>query len=53
MYDALKKANADVKLHVIKGGGHVFGSAEIDKIVVEFFDTKLKAGAAKKAVPVK
>jgi acetyl esterase/lipase len=53
LHDALKKANADVKLHVIKGGGHVFGSAEIDRMVVEFFDTKLKAGAAKKATPDK
>jgi len=53
LHDALKKAGGEVTLHVIKGGGHVFGSQEIDKMVVEFFDKHLKAGAAKKGPPGK
>jgi acetyl esterase/lipase len=41
--EKLKKAGADVKLHVVKGGGHGFGGPEIDKLVAEFFDKHLKA----------
>jgi acetyl esterase/lipase len=42
LHEALKKAGADVTLHVVKGGGHGFGSPEIDKLVSEFFDKHLK-----------
>src|SRR5262245_73833 len=35
--EALKKAGADVTLHVVKGGGHGFGGPEIDKMVDTFF----------------
>jgi acetyl esterase/lipase len=42
---ALKKAGADVTLHVVKDGGHGFGGPEIDRLVDEFFDRHLKAGS--------
>jgi acetyl esterase/lipase len=42
LYAALKKAGADVTLHVVKGGGHGFGSPEIDSMVATFFDKHLK-----------
>src|SRR5262245_59158467 len=40
---ALKKGGADATLHVVKGAGHGFGGAEIDKLVDDFFDKHLKA----------
>jgi len=40
--EALKKAGLDVTYHVVPGGGHGFGGAEIDKKVNEFFDRVLK-----------
>jgi acetyl esterase/lipase len=41
--DGLKKIGADVTLHVVAGGGHVFASPEIDRMVAEFFDKHLKS----------
>ncbi|MDB5300286.1 MAG: hypothetical protein JWO87_1949 [Phycisphaerales bacterium] len=42
--DALEKSGAPVKLEVIKGAGHGFGSPEIFRTVDEFFDKNLKNG---------
>lgn len=39
--EALKKANVDVAIHVVKGGGHGFGGPEISRRVDEFFDKHL------------
>lgn len=44
LLEALKKAGADVTLHVVKGGGHGFGGPEISKMVDDFFDKHLKPG---------
>jgi dipeptidyl aminopeptidase/acylaminoacyl peptidase len=44
LHEALKKANADVTLHVVKGGGHGFGGPEIDRLVDDFFEKHLRAG---------
>lgn len=43
LHEALKKAGADVTLHVVKGGAHGFGGPDIDKMVDAFFDKHLKA----------
>jgi len=46
LYDALKKAGADVQLHIVKGGGHGTGfPSEVGKLVVKFFDEHLKGEA--------
>jgi len=42
LHAALMKAGIDSTLHVVKGGGHGFGGAEIDKMVDDFFDKHLK-----------
>jgi acetyl esterase/lipase len=41
--DVLKKAGADVTLHVVKGGGHGSDGPGVDKMVDAFFDKHLKA----------
>jgi acetyl esterase/lipase len=40
--DALQQAGVEVKLEVIKGAGHGFGSPAIYKTVEDFFDSHLK-----------
>jgi len=47
LHEALKKAGADVTLHVVKGAGHGFGGPEINKIVDDFFDKHLKPAKPK------
>ena len=42
LYDALKKVGADVKFHTVKGGGHGFRDAQVDRMVWEFFNRHLK-----------
>ena len=42
LYEALKALGAEVKLCVVKGGGHSFISPELDRIVDAFFDEHLK-----------
>ena len=42
LFEALKKAGVQVKLHTVKGGGHGFSGPDIDKIVDDFFDKQLK-----------
>jgi len=43
LYEALKKAGVQVKLHTVKGAGHGrFNSPEVDKMVDDFFDKHLK-----------
>jgi dipeptidyl aminopeptidase/acylaminoacyl peptidase len=42
LYDALKKANVDVKFRTVKGGGHGFRDAQVDRMVREFFNKHLK-----------
>jgi acetyl esterase/lipase len=42
LYDALKKANVDVKFHTVKGGGHGFRDAQVNRMVWEFFNKHLK-----------
>jgi acetyl esterase/lipase len=44
MYESLKKAGVDVKLHLVKGGGHGVGGKEVNDMVDEFFDKHLKGG---------
>jgi acetyl esterase/lipase len=47
LYDDLKKAGADVQLHIVKGGGHGTGfPSDVGKLVVKFFDEHLKGGPA-------
>jgi acetyl esterase/lipase len=46
--DALKKAGVDVRLHLVKGGGHGVGGKEINVMVDEFFDKHLKGGVKPK-----
>lgn len=40
--DALKKAGAPVKLHIVKGGGHVFFNPEANQMVADFLKEQLK-----------
>ena len=40
--DALAKAKVEAKLEVVKGAGHGFGSPELTKLVMDFFDSHLK-----------
>ena len=42
LYEALKKADVDVKFHTVKGGGHGFRDAKVDRMVKEFFNRHLK-----------
>jgi len=47
LYEALKKAGRDVRFHTIQGAGHGrpgFGAPEIEGMVRQFFDDKLKHG---------
>jgi dipeptidyl aminopeptidase/acylaminoacyl peptidase len=43
LYEALKKAGMNVTFHTVKGAGHGFGGAEVNKMVDEFFDRVLMA----------
>jgi acetyl esterase/lipase len=43
--EALKTAGVDVRIHLIKGGGHGIGGKEVNVMVDEFFDKHLKGGA--------
>ena len=45
--DAMKKAEADVTFHIVKGAGHGFGGPLLDRMVDEFFDKHLKGGAGR------
>jgi acetyl esterase/lipase len=47
-HDALRQAGVDATFHTVKGGGHGFRDAEVDRMVEEFFDNRLKAGASAK-----
>jgi acetyl esterase/lipase len=42
--EALKKAGVEVRLHLVKGGGHGMGGKEINVMIDEFFDKHLKHG---------
>ncbi|MDT8300566.1 MAG: alpha/beta hydrolase fold domain-containing protein [Sedimentisphaerales bacterium] len=42
LYEALKKAEVDVKFHTVKGGGHGFKDVQVDRMVKEFFNRHLK-----------
>jgi acetyl esterase/lipase len=46
--EALRKAGVDVRLHLIKGGGHGIGGKEVNEMIDEFFDKHLKAPAKSK-----
>ena len=53
LYDALKKAGVEARLHVVKGAGHGLGGGEespakLVEIVAEFFDEHLKRPASSK-----
>ena len=41
-YEALKKENVDAKFHTVKGGGHGFRDAQVNRMVQEFFIKYLK-----------
>ncbi|MHB9026536.1 MAG: alpha/beta hydrolase fold domain-containing protein [Armatimonadota bacterium] len=45
LHDALQKAGVVSTFHIVKGGGHGFGGAEISKMVQDFFDKHLKPPA--------
>ncbi|WP_240772652.1 alpha/beta hydrolase [Phragmitibacter flavus] len=50
LFESLKNSGVSAQLHTIRGGGHGrpgFGSEEIAKLVVDFFDERLKKGATK------
>lgn len=49
--DALKKAGVEVRLHLVKGGGHGIGGKEVTDKIDEFFDRHLK-GLSKEKGPV-
>ena len=40
--DALKKASAPVRLHIVKGGGHVFFNPAANQMAADFFKENLK-----------
>jgi len=42
LLEALKKAKVEAKLHIVEGGGHGFKDPAIEKMVEEFFDSRLK-----------
>ena len=42
LYEALKKADVDVTFHTVKGGGHGFRDAKVDRMVKDFFNRHLK-----------
>jgi len=42
LYEALKKADVDVKFHTVKGGGHGFRDVQVDRMVRELFNRHLK-----------
>jgi acetyl esterase/lipase len=42
LYEALNKADVEVKFHTVKGGGHGFRDAQVDRMVREFFNRHLK-----------
>ncbi|MBC8350557.1 MAG: alpha/beta hydrolase [Planctomycetes bacterium] len=46
LFDALKRAKVNVKLHVVEGGQHGFGrNSDVDKLVDSFFDKQLRANS--------
>ena len=42
LYEALKRADVDVKFHTVKGGGHGFRDVQVNRMVKEFFNRHLK-----------
>ena len=42
LYEKLKAAGTDVKIHVVEGAGHGFISAEVDNMVDTFFEKHIK-----------
>jgi len=42
LLEALKKAKVEAKLHIVEGGGHGFKDPAIEKMVEDFFDSRLK-----------
>jgi dipeptidyl aminopeptidase/acylaminoacyl peptidase len=42
LYDALKKAGVEAKLHFVKGAGHGFRDREADEMMRAFFDRHVK-----------
>lgn len=43
LHTALKKAGVNVKFHTVKGGGHGFRDAKVERMVLGFFNKHLKA----------
>ncbi len=44
LVDALNRAKVDVKLHVVKDGGHGFGrNTEVDRLVNRFLESHVSA----------
>lgn len=41
LYQALKKAGVQVKLHVARGGKHGFGSPGLNQVMLQFFENHL------------
>ena len=44
-FELLKKTGVKAKFHTVKGGGHGFRDAEVDRMVNEFFSKTLKLEA--------
>ena len=42
LFEALKRADVDVKFHTVKGGGHGFRDVQVNRMVKEFFNRHLK-----------
>lgn len=48
LYEALKKAGVEAKLHLVEGAGHSLGGREVNDMIVAFFDEHLKTAWSKK-----
>ena len=46
---AFQKVGVDARLHVVRGGGHGFRDREINELVRQFFDAKLKHAVVSRA----
>lgn len=42
LYDALRAGGVEATFHVVKGGGHGFSGPEVDRMIDEFLDRRLR-----------
>lgn len=53
LHEALQKAGIEVRIHLVKGGGHDIGGREVNELVDAFFDKHLKNAKPKKGTEKK